>query len=691
MPRHLSSKKKRVARRASGLVGNSTTKESAVKGTFPAAPSVPPLAKKKRKIRKGLKILLIGLGAFIVLLLVAAEITSTSKFCNVCHYMKPFYKSWQESSHKHIPCSTCHYPPGLRSKIKAKFEGLVMVGRYWTKLYLKSKPWAEISDTNCLKPGCHDKRLLRGQVKFNKVVFDHKIHLTDLRRGKMLRCTSCHSQIVQGKHITVTETTCFICHFKESQAHPRAADCRLCHKKDTLASAKTSRFDHSLVFNNGFACDKCHTHTVVGDGAVPRENCYKCHFEQDRLLKYGNTELMHSIHITAHKIECDQCHLEIQHKIVKDIETIADCQTCHTNTHQAQKILFTGQGGRGVARPHPNIMLEKGLSCKACHMFHEEMGGALLKSETFISKKEACESCHGPGFARIMENWQISIRQKLDQLHQVYGRALAEVRQAGRTKARRALPLLEEAAFNIDLVDRGKSVHNVAFSQDLLAVSYAKIKEALKLSGSSYSPAPSAFATARIPTACVNCHAGIEDVLGEVWGLAFPHRPHLIGQALSCDQCHSNIRRHGELVATKSGCASCHHQGAKKNCGDCHLLQKTLYGGGTLDGQTIAQDSMAEAGVACTDCHLDSRQQLIRSEAGKCVDCHEEGYRQKYEIGGGGRPACCRLWRPRWPTKKSCPSQPGRGPSWPPRRSCPLSSGRTGAWACTTQRRFRLS
>jgi len=56
----------------------------------------------------------------------------------------------------------------------------------------------------------------------------------------------------------------------------------------------------------------------------------------------------------------------------------------------------------------PNIMLEKGLNCKGCHIFHEETGGRIIKSETLISKARACESCHGRGFSRILKDWEIS-------------------------------------------------------------------------------------------------------------------------------------------------------------------------------------------------------------------------------------------------------------------------------------------
>ncbi len=43
---------------------------------------------------------------------------------------------------------------------------------------------------------------------------------------------------------------------------------------------------------------------------------------------------------------------------------MAACQTCHADSHKAQKILFLGKGGKGIPHPMPNIMLEKSLSCK---------------------------------------------------------------------------------------------------------------------------------------------------------------------------------------------------------------------------------------------------------------------------------------------------------------------------------------
>ena len=579
----------------------------------------------KKKKKKRIILLLIG-GFMIVFLIGTIEYTSKSHFCASCHYMKPFYESWKTSSHGHIECATCHYLPGPRSKIRAKIEGIMQLGRYWTKLYLKSKPWAEIPDESCLRGGCHEKRLLEGTVKYKKVAFDHKIHFTDLKRGKRLRCTSCHSQIVQGEHITVTDSTCFICHFKESEHYPRISDCYHCHHKEDLISEKTSRFNHSPVFDEGFECDKCHSNTIIGDGIVPRENCYKCHWKIDRLDKYDDTDLIHYEHIFSNKIECNQCHLDIQHKIIKEIEAISDCKTCHTDYHKAQKILFLGEGGKGVPHPVPNIMLEKGLSCKGCHIFHEETGGKVIKSETFISKAAACESCHGKGFARIMKDWEISTEKKLSKIRTIYEKANAELKRTKSVQKEKAQELLAEAAFNIDIVEKGKSVHNVEYSQELLTASYNIVVEALSVISSSYKPESFLGVAKEIPTQCSNCHAGIEEINTQIFGLDFFHKKHLIEQKIQCSTCHSNVRKHGEFIATKKSCAVCHHKEPEKDCTACHKLQTMFYEGGQLDGHNIPMDIMFEAEVECTGCHLSPRNQIYRSDKNKCVDCHEEEY-----------------------------------------------------------------
>jgi len=596
----------------------------------PAEGRPPAAGPDPRKRLRRRRILLIGLpAALLVLFIVSVEVTSSSRFCSSCHYMKPFFESWETSSHKDVECKVCHYPPGMTSFFRTKIEGLVMVGRYWTKLYVKSKPWAEIQDESCLRPGCHDRRLLEGQVAFGQIVFDHKAHFEDLKRGKTLRCTSCHSQIVQGEHITVTASSCFLCHFKDKTPDTVASECAVCHRKDEMLAAQ-ERFDHTAVYAQGYRCDKCHVRVVSGEGEVPREACDRCHFERERLEKFDDTDLMHRTHITTNKIECDQCHREIRHMIVRDIATIADCGACHQGTHDAQKILYTGTGGKGAPHPTPNIMWEKGLSCRGCHMFHE--GAVPLGGATLTAGASACESCHGRGFARILRNWQEATRARLAEIRAIAARAEAEIKRATGPARDKAAALLQDARFNIEVVDQGKSVHNMAYSQELLSAALESIREALAASGSAYKPEAKGLLDRQTPNACLTCHAGIEDITAPIFGVTFSHRIHAVGQGLDCSRCHSNAVRHGELTATKASCAPCHHepQKTKKTCAACHPLQKTLYEGGSLGADEVPKDMMAEAGTVCADCHLDQAKKVIRPDGGACVACHDESYRAMF-------------------------------------------------------------
>lgn len=382
-----------------------------------------------------------------------------------------------------------------------------------------------------------------------------------------------------------------------------------------------------MVFKKSLECDKCHSHTIVGDGAVPQVNCFKCHWEKEKLNKYENTDLIHSTHIESHKIECSLCHLPIQHKIVKDIQTIADCQSCHADSHQAIKILFTGKGGKGVDQTMPNVMLKKGITCKGCHIFHQKKEENLIQSETSFSKPQVCDTCHGKGFSAILQEWQTSTSKKLNQVRDIYTRALQEYSQSPK-KNKEIQTLLDEAMFNMEVVEKGKSVHNMAYSQKLLSVASQKLLKSLRLLGSSYQPEKKLFPEEVIPTECSNCHAGIEEISTPVYGVTFSHRTHLLEKKISCSTCHSNAPEHGQLIVSQKNCNECHHQKINPECHNCHKIQKSFYGGGSIAEQRVPPDMMSEAGVVCTDCHLNSQNQIIRPSENKCLDCHEKDYVQ---------------------------------------------------------------
>ena len=56
--------------------------------------------------------------------------TSQPQFCSSCHIMEPYYETWEADVHGaklEVACVDCHYAPGERTTLKAKFRGLSQV------------------------------------------------------------------------------------------------------------------------------------------------------------------------------------------------------------------------------------------------------------------------------------------------------------------------------------------------------------------------------------------------------------------------------------------------------------------------------------------------------------------------------------------------------------------------------------
>ncbi|MEW6456012.1 MAG: cytochrome c3 family protein [Acidobacteriota bacterium] len=377
--------------------------------------------------------------------LLSMQVTSTPKFCGTCHYMKPYFASWQTSSHNKVACVECHIPPGITSEFRKKYEALAMVARYITRTY-STNPWAEVDDESCLR--CHEKRLLFGKEIFRGVLFDHAPHLTEFRKGKKLRCTSCHSQIVQGLHIAVTVSTCNLCHFKNEILGEGKSNCTLCHRvPEKIITKGNLDFNHGDVERFGMQCSWCHSHVIKGDGDVLRDRCFTCHNEPVRLSKFEDTDLLHKVHITEHKVECLSCHLEIQHKAQEELEVaMSSCETCHKTGHSPQRDLYVGIGGKGV-EPTPSVMYLAGVRCEGCHF--------IPKGDVHKATEVSCMACHGTGYYKIYLNWKEIVSKRLSFVE-------GEFEKAKKLLESQPIPQsFIDAEKNIDLVSRGIGIHNV--------------------------------------------------------------------------------------------------------------------------------------------------------------------------------------------------------------------------------------
>ncbi len=523
------------------------------------------------------------------------EVSSQPQFCGgVCHVMKPYYQSWLTSSHKDVACVECHIPPGVTSEFRKKYEALAMVARYLTGTYSRN-PWAEVDDQSCLRSGCHTKRVLLGRELFHNVLFDHQPHLTEMRRKKQLRCTSCHSQIVQGSHIAVTASTCFLCHFKNTAPNTGTARCTLCHAipEKTITTGGLS-FNHGDVKRLGMECMACHQGVVKGDGDVPRERCFTCHNDVARLSRYGETEFLHRMHVTEHKVECLNCHVEIVHKIPAREEALAtECRSCHSAGagHSAVRDLYRGIGGAGV-QPRPAPMYLAGVRCEACHNAPGNTGHA---------SEVSCMSCHGPKYLAIYRTWQVGLGKRLEGVKAELQGAREKIEKGGDGTAQ---GLLKEAAATVAFVEQGRGVHNPGYALDLLNYAHQKNVAALETIGAT--PNGAAWVQAPYEAKCLSCHFGIEYISRPAFGREFPHAPHVVSARLRCTVCHEGTERHGVMKVGAEGCQRCHERikepmagVSAEECLTCHTADI----GTVSEKVNFPHDKHVDAGLDCSLCH----------------------------------------------------------------------------------------
>ncbi|TAH39636.1 MAG: hypothetical protein EYC70_02280 [Planctomycetota bacterium] len=562
---------------------------------------------------------------------VAVEATARSAFCNSCHIMGPYYESWQHSSHKDVPCIECHYEPGAVETVEGKIGALSQLAKYATRTE-GTKPWAEVSDQSCLRSGCHSVRMLEGPLDFGRVKFDHRPHLLESRPGHRLRCVTCHAQVVQTEHISVTESVCFHCHFMpgaDGRLQERTADCLLCHEPTVKAEGAGRSFEHAAYLERGVACQECHDRVVQGDGAVRSERCDSCHGEVEFLQRIGEPEFLHEEHVVEHKVECFECHDAIRHGLQppapRHASTPGDCGTCHVQIHDATRGLYAGRGAFGVVE-QPSRMYETSVACAACHTGRAgaaprgQHGGAIA-----AAGEVDCIHCHGPAVAGMLGDWQHAVDVQLGRLQPLLAELEAALPLDAPAEARQHR---DEARANLELVatDGSLGAHNVAYALAALRAGAERIDRAWEL----WDPAQGSSAAAGFPApdrgGCLACHAGVErreSVPHD--GKAFAHGRHL-ASGVECAACHADAPQgragHGALAVAQQQCSSCHHAPAAdrdlSDCASCHAAQAGMLAG------TEEQPGI-KAALACSDCHGEPPD-LIQPTADQCAACHDESY-----------------------------------------------------------------
>ncbi len=577
-----------------------------------------------------LAVLAVGLAALVVLggggSYVALKVTTKPEFCATCHIMEPYVESWRASSHRDVACVDCHYEPGLLETFEGKFKALSQLAKYVTSTQ-GTKPWAEVSDFSCMRSGCHSNRLLEGELQYGRIRFDHRHHLIDLKRGKKLRCTSCHSQIVQGEsHLTVTPTTCFLCHFRESEEGEPKDDCKLCHGPPPAEiDLGGFVFRHEDYLARGISCRDCHGDVTRGTGEVPRSRCGSCHNRQEHLDRYDDVEFMHRHHVTDHSVSCLECHTEIEHGLTPRAEHYAGaCSDCHAEPHASSSGVYQGLGGRGVA-DDPSVMFRARVTCTGCHRPPFPSAPLPPPGTTWRADPLACIDCHGPGYEGMAGRWQGEIRETTAQARaavEALAEALAQAGEAAPEESRRRY---DDAAHNLGLVllDRSEGVHNITYARSLLQ----RVSEDIQAAAGAMDPVPAIPRIAAGPRVAseegctVMCHTGIQTVNVPRFGAyGFSHAPHFQKAGLDCSDCH-RAEPHGTTWVEPATCIECHHADAleAENCDRCHLEVFALR-------EIEAEDDPASMlGVDCVACHASIEDEHSREAVQEaCAECHDE-------------------------------------------------------------------
>jgi trimethylamine-N-oxide reductase cytochrome c-type subunit TorC len=161
-------------------------------------------------------------------LLVPAVLTATPKQCSICHEMRPYYESWQASSHRAAvtSCQTCHVKPGILHLVAFEFGSYRMLFAHFAGVPVTSTPANAPSVESCRRAGCHS--LNREVSNSGDLKINHRLHVTT----ENIACPTCHPGAVHagvgGRVKLPPMKLCTKCHAD------KMSDCSFCHTEQHL-------------------------------------------------------------------------------------------------------------------------------------------------------------------------------------------------------------------------------------------------------------------------------------------------------------------------------------------------------------------------------------------------------------------------------------------------------------------------
>jgi hypothetical protein len=373
---------------------------------------------------------------------------------------------------------------------------------------VRTKP--RIDDRSCTTSRCHpttgegkegeywtkkiDYAEFERKDKSKAVIpYVHKTHFDSEKyvEGQEMHCTTCHQHETGKKHFEVSIDKCFLCHFKNLELNVERSKCSLCHEVPTKPLQTQKKEDeeseekpitHQSLEEKKVACQSCHLQLKRGNGEVREKNCLDCHDNDELVMKeITNKKLMHEKHVAEQTANCFNCHEPIEHKEADYIDIArGQCDVCHPDHHRYQRILLTGEGGRGVPVT-PSLMFSVKTNCFSCHKEERTVDGEPVAHGT----GKACAACHKEKHEKMAKDWKDITGDELKGAKEIEKEALDAIENAKdkvtEKKLKEAVAMLKEGQGNLVIVENGGGVHNQKFSVKLLDQAMNKFEDAIDL------------------------------------------------------------------------------------------------------------------------------------------------------------------------------------------------------------------
>jgi nitrate/TMAO reductase-like tetraheme cytochrome c subunit len=461
--------------------------------------------------------------------------TAQSSFCGgSCHAMTEQYESWQSNFHyatnnpdgMQAECIDCHFLPGEKYGLKAKYEGLRHLAAY---LYDANAPLPirpVIKDGACLQSGCHNRETVaQKEIQYTeKVRFKHDVHFTDKALdGHEITCDTCHFKTSEKKHFEVPNEICFLCHlnlekptldvaqagdgeFKQISFDNRpaidfnqgASRCDICHtiptrslqgQLDASDPASTKKpITHQTMQESGVACEGCHFEVVKGSGEIETGNvvangCLTCHNRSQTLFATaGDRDLMHDKHV-PNKADCFDCHTVIEHQNRTDhLDFVRnDCQLCHVDQHKYQKLLLSGTPVDNEISGDPHLMFEVNTNCMGCHLKKTLSRGHDVRT----ASGDTCAACHTKQHRKMLDDWKGLLEREIADVEELETEAqtlLAEVRdRLDKEQLNQAETMIAKGSELVSIVRIGNGVHNKKYAITILDGAFGNFEDSIDL------------------------------------------------------------------------------------------------------------------------------------------------------------------------------------------------------------------